>query len=47
MVDARSVYQRNTDGEGVACVNDPFMKIDLHGLMQADAKKAIDTALAA
>lgn len=27
-------------------MNDPFITIDLHGLMQADAKKAIDRALA-
>ena len=27
-------------------VNDPFITIDLHGLMQEDAKKAIDRALA-
>ena len=27
-------------------VNDPFITIDLHGLMQEDAKKAINRALA-
>jgi len=31
-------------GEGVE-VNDPFVTIDLHGLLQAEAKKAIDRAL--
>ena len=27
-------------------MNDPFVTIDLHGLMQEDAKKAINRALA-
>ena len=27
-------------------MNDPFITIDLHGLMQEDAKKAINRALA-
>lgn len=26
-------------------MNDPFITLDLHGLMQADAKRAIDRAL--
>ena len=27
-------------------MNDPFVTVDLHGLMQADARRAIDRALA-
>lgn len=28
-------------------MNDPFVKVDLHGMMRADAMRAIDRALAA
>ena len=40
MVDARRVYRRNADGEGVVCVNGPIITVDLHGLMQADAYRS-------